>query len=75
LSHWRIDRCDGERLYTSIRTIIQIQIYRDAFLVDTIPVDDIATAMQFGRFGREEGSLIITTRTGRIIYMKSFIIF
>jgi len=40
------------------RTYSQIHIYREAFLVSTILLDEVATSLTFGRFGREEGALV-----------------
>lgn len=45
----------------------EIQIYQDLFMVDMIRLDDIPTGIRFGRFGREEGALVITTRGGGIL--------
>ena len=37
-------------------------IYKDKFLVNQFSVPDVISAIQFGRFGREEGSLIMVTK-------------
>lgn len=40
----------------------EVHIYKDKYLVNTIKTEDVVTAMKFGRFGREDGALIMTTR-------------
>ncbi|PIK35231.1 hypothetical protein BSL78_27943, partial [Apostichopus japonicus] len=41
-----------------------VQVYRDKYLIDTIKTDSAITGILFGRFGREDSSLIMTTRRG-----------
>ncbi|CAF0801946.1 unnamed protein product [Didymodactylos carnosus] len=45
----------------------EIHLYKDKFLVDVIQVDDVVHAMRFGRFGREDGTLIMITKNGGLI--------
>lgn len=42
----------------------EIHVYKEKYLVDIIKMDDVVTAMRFGRFGREDGALIMTTASG-----------
>lgn len=37
-------------------------IYKDKFLVNVFSTPDVVSAILFGRFGREEGSLIMITK-------------
>lgn len=37
-------------------------IYKDKFLVNEIAVPDVVTGITFGRFGREDGSLVMVTK-------------
>ncbi|XP_064623947.1 Bardet-Biedl syndrome 1 protein homolog isoform X2 [Lineus longissimus] len=45
----------------------EVLIYKDKYLVNTMKTEDIVTGMQFGKFGREDGALIMTTRGGGLI--------
>ena len=40
----------------------ELHIYRDKYLVDVVKCEDIVTGMKFGRFGREDSSLVMTTK-------------
>ena len=40
----------------------EVHIYRDKYLVDKIKCEDVVTGMKFGRFGREDASLVMTTK-------------
>ncbi|XP_050407312.2 Bardet-Biedl syndrome 1 protein homolog isoform X2 [Patella vulgata] len=42
----------------------EIRMYKDKYLVDIIKTEGIVTGLQFGRFGREDGTLVMTTRGG-----------
>ncbi len=44
----------------------EVHIYQEMFLVDLIRMDDVATGIRFGKFGREEGAMILSTRGGGI---------
>lgn len=44
-----------------------VQIYRDKYLIDTIKTDSAITGIQYGRFGREDCSLVLTTRKGGLL--------
>ena len=41
-----------------------VRMYIDRHLISTIKLDSAPTALCFGRFGREESTLIVTTRRG-----------
>ena len=47
----------------------EVRLYKERFLLSTAQVDGPVTAMQFGRFGREESTLILVTRGGGM-YVK-----
>ena len=40
----------------------EVRIFRDKYLVNTIQTRDIVTGMRYGRFGREDSTLIMTTK-------------
>lgn len=40
----------------------EVHVYRDKYLVDVIKCEDVVTGMKFGRFGREDSSLVMTTK-------------
>jgi len=40
----------------------EVHTYIDKMHVDTIVTEDVVTAMKFGRFGREESTLVMITR-------------
>ncbi|ESO96483.1 hypothetical protein LOTGIDRAFT_115648 [Lottia gigantea] len=42
----------------------EVHMYKDKYLVDIIKTEGIVTGLQFGRFGREDGTLVMTTRGG-----------
>eukprot|EP00106_Octopus_bimaculoides_P021578 XP_014789020.1 PREDICTED: Bardet-Biedl syndrome 1 protein-like [Octopus bimaculoides] len=44
-----------------------VHMYQDRHLIDVIQTPDVVNALKFGRFGREEGNLILTTRSGGLI--------
>ncbi|GFS80161.1 bardet-Biedl syndrome 1 protein [Nephila pilipes] len=41
-----------------------IQFYQDKFLVDLLVAEDVVSAVRFGRFGREDNSLVMCMRGG-----------
>uniref|UniRef100_A0A672FER7 BBSome complex member BBS1 n=2 Tax=Salarias fasciatus TaxID=181472 RepID=A0A672FER7_SALFA len=45
----------------------EVQLYRDKNLLSTIKTPDVVTSICFGRYGREDGTLIMTTRAGGLI--------
>ncbi|XP_054880863.1 Bardet-Biedl syndrome 1 protein [Poeciliopsis prolifica] len=45
----------------------QVQLYRDKNLLSTIKTPDIVTSICFGRYGREDGTLIMTTKGGGLM--------
>jgi Bardet-Biedl syndrome 1 protein len=42
----------------------QVRVYVDKIHVDTIQLDDVCAAMKFGRFGREDFTLVLITKSG-----------
>lgn len=45
----------------------EVHVYKEKYLVDIIKTDDVVTAMRFGRFGREDGALIMCTGSGGML--------
>uniref|UniRef100_A0A3B5LHV2 BBSome complex member BBS1 n=2 Tax=Xiphophorus couchianus TaxID=32473 RepID=A0A3B5LHV2_9TELE len=45
----------------------QVHLYRDKNLLSTIKTPDTVTSICFGRYGREDGTLIMTTKGGGIM--------
>lgn len=45
----------------------EVQLYRDKTLLSTIKTPDVVTSICFGRYGREDGTLIMTTKGGGLI--------
>lgn len=43
-------------------TNCEVRIFRDKSLVDTIKTKDVVTSMRYGRFGREDCTLVMTTK-------------
>ncbi len=41
----------------------EVHIYRDKYLISKLVVEDPVVGIKFGKFGREEGNLIMTTRS------------
>ena len=39
----------------------EVHVYKEKYLVDVIKTPDVVTGMRFGRFGREDGALVMTT--------------
>jgi len=48
----------------------EVHTYIDKTHVDTIATEDVVTAMKFGRFGREESTLVMITR-GQLTVLSS----
>ncbi|XP_007431861.1 Bardet-Biedl syndrome 1 protein [Python bivittatus] len=46
---------------------LEVHIYRDKNLVNVIQVPDIVTSISFGHYGREDNTLIMTTKGGGLI--------
>ncbi|XP_062501221.1 Bardet-Biedl syndrome 1 protein-like [Corticium candelabrum] len=44
-----------------------VHLYKDKYLVNVLKCEDVVNAMKFGRFGREDGALIMTTKGGGLI--------
>ncbi|XP_044034129.1 Bardet-Biedl syndrome 1 protein [Siniperca chuatsi] len=45
----------------------EVQLYRDKNLLCTIKTPDMVTSICFGRYGREDGTLIMTTKGGGLM--------
>uniref|UniRef100_A0AAR2KSH5 Bardet-Biedl syndrome 1 N-terminal domain-containing protein n=1 Tax=Pygocentrus nattereri TaxID=42514 RepID=A0AAR2KSH5_PYGNA len=45
----------------------EVHVYRDKNLISTIKTPDLVTSICFGRYGREDGTLIMTTKGGGLI--------
>lgn len=39
-----------------------VQLYQEKFLVDVLIAEDVVSAIRFGRFGREDSSLVMCMR-------------
>ncbi|XP_063058675.1 Bardet-Biedl syndrome 1 protein [Engraulis encrasicolus] len=46
---------------------MEVHVYRDKNLVSTIRTPDVVTSICFGRYGREDGTLVMTTKGGGLI--------
>ena len=42
----------------------QIHLYQDRHRVDILETDDTVVAMKYGRFGREDSTLVMVSRSG-----------
>lgn len=45
----------------------EVQLYRDKNLLSTIKTPDVISSICFGRYGREDGTLIMTTKGGGLM--------
>ncbi|XP_029383044.1 BBSome complex member BBS1 [Echeneis naucrates] len=45
----------------------EVQLYRDKNLLSTIKTPDVVSSICFGRYGREDGTLIMTTKGGGLM--------
>ncbi|KAM6898209.1 BBSome complex member BBS1 isoform 1-T2 [Lycodopsis pacificus] len=45
----------------------EVHLYRDKNLLSTIKTPDVVTSICFGRYGREDGTLIVTTKGGGLM--------
>ncbi|XP_047464253.1 Bardet-Biedl syndrome 1 protein [Mugil cephalus] len=45
----------------------EVQLYRDKNLLSSIKTPDVVTSICFGRYGREDGTLIMTTKGGGLM--------
>ena len=53
------------RAFTAVLVALnncEVHIYKEKYLVDVINMPDVVTGMKFGKFGREDGTLVMTTR-------------
>eukprot|EP00794_Sanderia_malayensis_P020242 gene20242-22224_t len=58
------------RGYKAVMVALQngeVRIYKDKYLVNLFRAEDVVTGMQFGRFGREDGALVMTTKGGGLL--------
>ena len=39
-----------------------VHVYKEKYLVNVIKTDDVVTGLKFGKFGREDATLVMTTR-------------
>ena len=53
-------------------TNLDVQIYRDKYLVNTFKSEDMVTGLRFGRFGREDNTLVMTTKGVESSHMQSY---
>lgn len=44
----------------------QVQIYKEKYLVDIIHTEDVVTGIRFGRFAREDGTMVMSTKSGSL---------
>lgn len=44
----------------------EVLIYRDKNIISKLKTEDSVVGIRFGKFGREDGSLVMTTRSKRI---------
>lgn len=56
----------GLRLVAVALTSRQIIIYQDKHRVDCIETHDVVTSMKFGRYGREDGTLVMVSANGSL---------
>ncbi|KAG7280084.1 hypothetical protein CRUP_018040 [Coryphaenoides rupestris] len=42
----------------------EVHLYRDKTLLSVVRTPDVVTGLRFGRYGREDGALVLTTRGG-----------
>ncbi|XP_057316965.1 Bardet-Biedl syndrome 1 protein homolog [Hydractinia symbiolongicarpus] len=45
----------------------EVRVYRDKSLCNVINAQDVVTGMRYGRFGREDGALVMATKGGGLI--------
>lgn len=45
----------------------EVRFYREKVLVDCLKCEDVVTCAQFGRYGREDNSLLMVTRSGGLV--------
>jgi Bardet-Biedl syndrome 1 protein len=48
----------------------EVHIFRDKYLISKLTVEDPVVGIKFGKFGREEGNLSMTTRSN---YLKKYV--
>ena len=44
----------------------EVHVFRDKYLVNVFSTEDMVTGMRFGRFGREDATLVMATK-GKIL--------
>ena len=45
----------------------EVHLYRDKVCCDVIKAPDVVSGMRFGKFGREDSTLVMTTKGGGLI--------
>ncbi|XP_065062005.1 Bardet-Biedl syndrome 1 protein homolog [Rhopilema esculentum] len=45
----------------------EVRIYKDKYLVNMFTAEDVIVGIQFGRFGREDNALVMTTKGGGLL--------
>ncbi|XP_072031464.1 BBSome complex member BBS1-like isoform X2 [Amphiura filiformis] len=45
----------------------EVHFYRDKYLINTIKTNDVITGLKYGRFGREDSTLVMSTRRGGLL--------
>lgn len=45
----------------------EVHIYNDKYIISKFKTEDAVVGIKFGKFGREEGNLLMTTRSGGLI--------
>eukprot|EP01062_Namystynia_karyoxenos_P062724 TRINITY_DN55601_c0_g1_i1.p1 TRINITY_DN55601_c0_g1~~TRINITY_DN55601_c0_g1_i1.p1 ORF type:complete len:654 (+),score=207.43 TRINITY_DN55601_c0_g1_i1:92-1963(+) len=45
----------------------EVRVYNGKTLINTIQIRDVVTGLKFGRYGREDATLVIVTRNGAVI--------
>lgn len=57
------------RLFSAVIVALtngEVRIYNERVLADTIMVNEVVTAVRFGRYSREDNTLVIITRSGAL---------
>lgn len=50
----------------------EINIYRDKFIISKFSTQDAVIGLKFGRFGREDSNLIMTTKSNISLFLSKF---
>ena len=49
-------------------SIGQVRLYREKYLVDVVEAEGVVVGLRFGRFAREDGTLVMVTKGGWLMY-------